>query len=116
MSQQPADVGRSLTHGSCLRGCTKSLAKSRDFVAHSCVPPRMPWRLCFVRGILGTHMDGAGKESVTGADQNLADVREAFFKACGRPFDLRKELPTPLESVPTQIQLYEWGISLRHSH
>jgi hypothetical protein len=31
-----------------------------------------------------------------------------YFKACGRPFDLRKELPTPLESFGGQIALYEW--------
>jgi hypothetical protein len=53
-------------------------------------------------------MDGPGRESVVGADQNFAELRETFFKACGRPFDLRKELPTPLESVPAQVQLYEW--------
>jgi hypothetical protein len=53
-------------------------------------------------------MEGAGKESVAGADQNLVELREIYFKACGRPFDLRKELATPLESVATQIQLHEW--------
>jgi hypothetical protein len=60
------------------------------------------------RRLLGNHMEGSGKETVSGADQNLADLREIYFKACGRPFDLRKELPTPLESVPTQIQFHEW--------
>jgi hypothetical protein len=53
-------------------------------------------------------MDGAGKETVTAADQNINELREIYFKACGRPFDLRKDLPTPLESVPAQIQFYEW--------
>ncbi len=60
------------------------------------------------RRLLGNHMDGSGKESVLGADQNLAELRESYFKACARPFDLRRELDSPLESVPTQIQLYEW--------
>jgi len=60
------------------------------------------------RRVLGNHMEGAGKESVTGADQTFAELREIYFKACGRPFDLRKELPSPLESVGTQIGLYEW--------
>ncbi len=60
------------------------------------------------RRVLGNHMEGAGKESVVGADQNFNELREMYFKACGRPFDLRKELPTPLESVGTQIGLYEW--------
>ena len=53
-------------------------------------------------------MDGAGKEAVLGADQSLAEFKEIYFKACARPFDLRRELESPLESVPTQIQLYEW--------
>jgi len=60
------------------------------------------------RRILGNHMEGSGKESVSGADQNLNDLREVFFKACERPFHLRKELPVPLESVPTQLELNEW--------
>src|ERR1700689_3205011 len=60
------------------------------------------------RRVLGDHMEGAGKESIVGADRNVAELREIYFKACGRPFDLRKELSSPLESVPTQIQLHEW--------
>ncbi|HEY2857147.1 MAG TPA: hypothetical protein VGJ21_01870 [Terracidiphilus sp.] len=60
------------------------------------------------RRLLGNHMEGAGKESVANADQNFNEFREIYFKACSRPFDLRKELSTPLESVPTQIQLHEW--------
>lgn len=60
------------------------------------------------RRVLGDLMEGAGKESVVAADQNLNELRETYFKACGRPFDLRKELPMPLESVGTQIGLYEW--------
>jgi hypothetical protein len=60
------------------------------------------------RRVIGNHMEGPGKESIIGADQNFKDLREIYFKACGRPFELRKELSTPLESVPTQIQTYEW--------
>jgi hypothetical protein len=60
------------------------------------------------RRVIGNHMEGPGKESLIGADQNFTELREIYFKACGRPFELRKELPTPLESVPTQIQIYEW--------
>ena len=63
------------------------------------------------RRLFGNHMEGPGKETVPNADQNLNDLREVYFKACGRPFDLRKELPIPLESVPTQIQLHEWEYS-----
>jgi hypothetical protein len=60
------------------------------------------------RRVLGNNMEGAGTETVAQADQNLNDLREMYFKACGRPFDLRKELKTPLESVPAQLQLHQW--------
>ena len=60
------------------------------------------------RRVLGNHMEGAGKETVSSADQALNELREVFIKACGRPFDLRKELTLPLESVPTQLQLHQW--------
>jgi hypothetical protein len=105
---QPADVGRSLTHeqlprlhkvtGEVAKICRGQLRTYLDALAPLFRPRR----------VLGNHMDGAGRESVVGADQNFAELRETYFKACGRPFDLRKELPTPLESVPAQVQLYEW--------
>jgi len=60
------------------------------------------------RRVLGEHIEGAGRESVAGADQNLAELRELYQRVAGRPFDLRRELSTPLESISTQIQLYEW--------
>src|SRR4051794_7216977 len=60
------------------------------------------------RRLLGNHMEGPGNESVVNADQSLNELRELFLRACGRPFDLRKEFPLPLESVPTQIQFLEW--------
>jgi hypothetical protein len=60
------------------------------------------------RRVIGNHMEGPSKESVIGADQNFIALRDIYFKACGRPFELRKELASPLESVPTQIQIYEW--------
>jgi hypothetical protein len=60
------------------------------------------------RRVLGEHIEGTGRESVVGADQNLAELRDTYQRVSGRPFDLRRELATPLESVSTQIQLYEW--------
>jgi hypothetical protein len=63
------------------------------------------------RRLFGNHMEGAGKENVVNADQNLNDLRDVYFKGLARPFDLRKELPVPLESIPTQIQLHEWEYS-----
>lgn len=60
------------------------------------------------RRILGDYMEGAERESVGGSDRTLAELRELYRKVALRPFDLRPELNTPLESVSTQMQLYEW--------
>src|SRR5579875_1190774 len=60
------------------------------------------------RRVLGNHMEGTGKEMVSGADQNFNDLRETYIRACGRPFNLKKELTTPLPSFPTQVQLHTW--------
>jgi len=105
---QPAAVGRSVSHEQLprLHDLTSEVAKICRGQLRSYLDALAP--LFRPRRLLGNHMDGAGKETVSGVDQNLNDLRETYFKACGRPFDLRKELPTPLESVPTQIQLYEW--------
>lgn len=60
------------------------------------------------RRILGDYMEGAERESVGGSDRTLAELRDLYRKVALRPFDLRPELNTPLESVSTQMQLYEW--------
>jgi hypothetical protein len=60
------------------------------------------------RRILGDYVEGVGKEPISAADQSLAELRESFFKVAPRPFDLRRELPTPIESISTQIQFHEW--------
>jgi hypothetical protein len=60
------------------------------------------------RRLLGDHIEGSGRDSVVGADQNLAELKEMYARVAGRPFDLRRELPAPLESIPAQIQIYEW--------
>jgi hypothetical protein len=63
------------------------------------------------RWVLGDHVEGAGREAIIGAEQNLAELRESYFRACAKPFDLRRDLQAPIESVPTQIQFYEWEYS-----
>ena len=63
------------------------------------------------RRMLGSYIEGPGTENVSAADRNLSDLREIFFKACGRPFELRKELTTPIESIPTQLQFHQWEYS-----
>src|SRR5215468_1916069 len=60
------------------------------------------------RRILGEAIEGGEKESVGGSDRTLAELRELYRKVALRPFDLRPELSLPLESVSTQMQLYEW--------
>jgi hypothetical protein len=60
------------------------------------------------RRTLGEAIEGGEKESVGGSDRTLAELRELYRKVALRPFDLRPELSVPLESISTQIQLYEW--------
>jgi hypothetical protein len=60
------------------------------------------------RRILGEVIEGGERESVGGSDRTLAELREIYKKAALRPFDLRPELNPPLESIATQMQLYEW--------
>src|SRR5215813_6066935 len=60
------------------------------------------------RRILGDAIEGGERESVGGSDRVLAELRELYRKLALRPFDLRPELAVPLESVSTQMQLYEW--------
>jgi hypothetical protein len=60
------------------------------------------------RRFLGDHIDGIGKESVSAADRNLADLQQLYARVAVKPFDLRPELRAPLESVATQLQFDEW--------
>lgn len=60
------------------------------------------------RRILGDAIEGSEREAVGGVDRNVAELRELYRKVALRPFDLRPELTLPLESVSTQMQLYEW--------
>lgn len=52
-------------------------------------------------------MEGAAREPVAGAERNLSEL-QALYRSVSKSFDLRPELRTPLESVPTQFQLHEW--------
>jgi len=60
------------------------------------------------RRLLGDLMEGTGRESVVGADRNFTELSELYQKVAQRPFDLRGQLSTPLESVATQVQMYDW--------
>ncbi len=60
------------------------------------------------RRLLGDHIDSTSKEAVPGADRNLAELQELYARVAVKPFDLRPELRSPLESVSTQFQLDEW--------
>ena len=59
------------------------------------------------RRILGDAIEGS-EESVGGSDRTLAELRELYRSVALRPFDLRPELTVPIESVSTQMHLYEW--------
>jgi hypothetical protein len=80
------------------RLCQKQLRGYLDTLALLFRPRRM----------LGDAVEGAERESVGGADRNVAELRDLYRKVAPRPFGLRPELSLPLESVSTQIQLYEW--------
>jgi len=60
------------------------------------------------RRILGDAMEGAEREAVGASERNVAELRDLYRKVAVRPFGLRPELSVPLESVSTQMQLYEW--------
>jgi hypothetical protein len=60
------------------------------------------------RRSLGEAIEGGERESVGGAERTVAELRELYRRVAVRPFDARPELSLPLESISTQIQLYEW--------
>jgi hypothetical protein len=60
------------------------------------------------RRILGDAIEGSEQETVGGSDRTLAELRDLYRRVALRPFDLRPELKVPIESISTQIQLYEW--------
>lgn len=60
------------------------------------------------RRYLGDHMEGTGKEGVAGADRNFAELQDLYSKVAVKPFDLRPELKSPLESIASQFQFHEW--------
>lgn len=60
------------------------------------------------RRFLADYMEGTGKEAVTGAERNAKELQELYRRIAIKPFDLRPELSTPLDSVPTQFRFYEW--------
>ena len=60
------------------------------------------------RRLLGDLIEGASKEGVVGADRNFTELSELYKKVSGGPFQVHRELSSPLRSVSTQVQLYEW--------
>jgi hypothetical protein len=89
-----------------LHGLTRDVAQAclRQLRAHiETIGP-----LLRPRRLLGDHMEGAGREVAPGGDKHVAELQELYRKVALKPFDLRPELKTPLESVATQCQLYEW--------
>lgn len=60
------------------------------------------------RRTLGDAMEGIERDSAPNSERSVTELRELYRRIASRPFDLRPELTLPLESVSTQIQLYEW--------
>ncbi|MEO7649839.1 MAG: hypothetical protein ABIZ80_05185 [Bryobacteraceae bacterium] len=60
------------------------------------------------RRFLGDLMEGGGREPLVGAEKNFAELADLYQSIALRPFDLRPELSTPVESVSTQMQLFAW--------
>jgi hypothetical protein len=60
------------------------------------------------RRILGVAIEGAEHEFTGTPERVVTELRELYRRIAVRPFDLRPELSFPLESVSTQLQLYEW--------
>jgi len=60
------------------------------------------------RRLLGDFVEGSGRETVRDARENFDRLREAFAAACGRPFELRRDLAAPLEAPATQMQIHDW--------
>src|SRR5260370_17385887 len=59
------------------------------------------------RRMLGEAVEGAERESVGGAERTIAEFRDLYRSVAVRPFDLRPELPFPLESLSPHLQLYD---------
>src|SRR5258708_7910176 len=60
------------------------------------------------RRMLGEAVEGTERESAGGSERTITEFRDLYRRVAVRPFDLRPELTFPLESVSTQLQLYEW--------
>ncbi len=89
-----------------LHSLTKEVSKLCQKQLRSCLDAMA--LLFRPRRIFGDAMEGGERESVGGSDRAVAELRDLYRKVAVRPFDLRRELTLPLESVSTQMQLYEW--------
>jgi len=89
-----------------LHNLTEEIANLCRSRLRSCLDALAP--LFRPRRVLGDLIEGATRESVPEAEKNFTELKETYRHVSGRPFDLRRELSAPLESIPTQIQLYEW--------
>jgi len=91
---------------SSLHGLTKEISQASLRHLKSQVDAMAP--LFRPRRYLGDHIEAAGKEAVPAADRNLADLKELYARVAQKPFDLRPEIRSPIESVSTQLQFDEW--------
>jgi hypothetical protein len=80
------------------RLCQKQLRAWLDTMALLFRPRRM----------LGDAVEGAERESAVGSEKNVVELNELYRKIAARPFGLRPELSLPIESISTDMRLYEW--------
>lgn len=102
MSQQTISADQLLQ----LRSATHALSQKEMSNLRSHLDALAP--LFRPRRFLGDLIEGAGKESAPGADKSAAELRDLYRRVAVRPFDLRPELQTPFESIPTNFHLHEW--------
>ena len=60
------------------------------------------------RRFLGNLMEGPGPEPLAGADRNFAELQQLYKSVARKTFDVHPDLNAPVESVATQMHLYEW--------
>ena len=60
------------------------------------------------RRLLGDYIESSGREKVPQAEENFRLLRESYERVAKKPFGLKAELSTPLESISSDVKLSEW--------
>lgn len=101
-SAQALDVDQLLHLHNITKGIARHCEKQLRVYLDALAPLFRP------RRVLGDYVEGAIRETVTGAEQNLSQLKDAYDRVCIRPFDLRRGLATPIDTISTQLQAHPW--------